>query len=90
MQPAGKVKYVTIFIRPLPDGLIRPNFIYLREETLYMGKKVNIELLSIDKRIISRKLLAGELYEKDLQNLSKKLPDVSDNAEEVNPDDKEK
>lgn len=55
-----------------------------------MGKKVNIELLSIDKRIISRKLLAGELYEKDLQNLSKKLPDVSDNAEEVNPDDKEK
>jgi hypothetical protein len=74
----------------MPDGLIRSHPIYLREETLYMGKKVNAELLSIDKRIISRKLLAGEIYEKDLQNLSKKLPDVSDNAEEVNPDDKEK
>jgi hypothetical protein len=55
-----------------------------------MGKKVNVELLSIDRRIITRKLLAGEIYEKDLQHSFKKLPDVADNAEEVNPDDKEK
>ncbi|MGV8056466.1 MAG: hypothetical protein AB2L12_00285 [Smithellaceae bacterium] len=55
-----------------------------------MGKKVNVELLSIDRRMISRKLLAGEINEKDLNSLYKKLPDVSDNAEEVNPDDNEK
>ena len=55
-----------------------------------MGKKVNAELLSTDRRIISRKLLAGEIYEKDVNGLLKKLPDVSDNAEEVNPDDNEK
>jgi hypothetical protein len=55
-----------------------------------MGKKVNQELLSIDKRIISRRLLVGEISEKDLQALFKKLPDVSENAEEVNPEDNEK
>jgi hypothetical protein len=55
-----------------------------------MGKKVNEELLNTDRRIISRKLLAGEIYEKDVNSLLKKLPDVSDNAEEVNPDDYEK
>jgi hypothetical protein len=55
-----------------------------------MGKKVNIELLSLDRRIISRKLLAGEIFEKDLQSLYKKLPDVSENAEEVNPENNEK
>jgi len=55
-----------------------------------MGKKVNPEMLSIDKRIIYRRLLAGEILEKDLQNLFKKLPDVSDNAEEVNPEESEK
>jgi hypothetical protein len=54
-----------------------------------MGKKVNLELLSIDRRIISRRLLAGELSEKDLNELLKKLTDVSDNAEEVNPEDYE-
>ena len=55
-----------------------------------MGKKVNTELLSLDRRIIARKLLAGEIYEKDLHSLFKKLPDVSDNAEEVSPDCNEK
>jgi hypothetical protein len=55
-----------------------------------MGKKVNEEMLKIDRRIISRKLLAGEISEKDLQGLLKKLPDVADNAEEVNPNDIEK
>jgi hypothetical protein len=55
-----------------------------------MGKKVNPEMLSIDKRIIYRRLLAGEILEKDLQKLFDKLPDVSDNAEEVYPEEDEK
>lgn len=59
-------------------------------EKYIMGKKVNAEMLSIDKRIISRKLLSGEINEKDLHGLLKKLPDVSDNAEEVNPEENEK
>lgn len=54
-----------------------------------MGKKVNLELLSIDRRIISRRLLAGEISEKDINDLLKKLPDVMDNAEEVNPEEYE-
>ncbi|MBP1709942.1 MAG: hypothetical protein H6Q49_144 [Deltaproteobacteria bacterium] len=48
-----------------------------------MSRTVNSELLKIDRRIISRKLLAGELSEKDLTGLLKKLPDVSENAEEI-------
>jgi hypothetical protein len=55
-----------------------------------MSKRVNPELLKIDRRIISRKLLAGELSEKDLFALLKKLPDVSENAEEIMPQDNEK
>jgi hypothetical protein len=55
-----------------------------------MGKKVNTELLSLDRRIISRKLLAGEISEKDLHSLLKKIPDVAENAEEVDPDNNEK
>jgi hypothetical protein len=66
------------------------NYIDFMEGIFDMAKKVNVELLSIDRRIISRKLLAGEIYEKDLHSLLKKLPDVSDNAEEVNPDDNKK
>lgn len=50
-----------------------------------MSRKVNAELLRSDRRIISRKLLTGELSEKDLVGLLKKLPDVSENAEEVTP-----
>ncbi len=50
-----------------------------------MSRKVNAELLKIDRRIISRKLLTGEFSEKDLSALLKKLPDVSENAEEVSP-----
>jgi hypothetical protein len=50
---------------------------------LPMSKKVNMELLSIDRRIISRKLLAGEIVEKDLHGLLKKLPDMAENAEEI-------
>ncbi|MBP7340812.1 MAG: hypothetical protein PHG54_06245 [Smithellaceae bacterium] len=48
-----------------------------------MPKRVNAEILRIDRRIISRKLLTGEMSEKDLTNQLKKLPDVSDNAEEI-------
>jgi hypothetical protein len=48
-----------------------------------MSKRVNSELLKIDRRIIARKLLIGELSEKDLSSLLKKLPDVSENAEEI-------
>ena len=55
-----------------------------------MPKKVNSELLNIDRRIISRRLLSGEITEKDLHGLLKKLPDVADNiAEEIkNPEEK--
>lgn len=55
-----------------------------------MPRRVNSELLNIDRRIISRKLLAGELSEKDLTSLLKKLPDVSENAEEIVPQSSEK
>jgi len=48
-----------------------------------MPRRINSELLKIDRRIISRKLLIGELSEKDLSALLKKLPDVADNAEEI-------
>ncbi len=48
-----------------------------------MTRRINTELLKIDRRIISRKLLTGELSEKDLASLLKKLPDVSENAEEI-------
>jgi hypothetical protein len=48
-----------------------------------MSNRVNAEAIGIDKRILSRKFMHGEISEKDLQNITKKLPDVSDNAEEV-------
>ena len=55
-----------------------------------MPRKVNSESLNIDRRIISRRLSSGEITEKDLQSLFKKLPDVADNIEEEieNPDEK--
>jgi hypothetical protein len=55
-----------------------------------MAKKVNMELLDLDKRILSRRLLSGEISEKDLQSLLKKIPDVAENAEEVYPNGNEK
>jgi hypothetical protein len=55
-----------------------------------MSKRINAEMLKTDRRIISRKLLAGELSEKDLVSLLKKLPDLSENAEEVTPQANEK
>ncbi len=48
-----------------------------------MPRRINSELLKTDRRIISRKLLIGELSEKDLSSLLKKLPDMADNAEEI-------
>lgn len=47
-------------------------------------------MLKTDRRIISRKLLAGEMSEKDLSALLKKLPDMSENVEEVTPQGSEK
>jgi hypothetical protein len=55
-----------------------------------MSKKVNAESISYDKRIIYRKIMQGEVSEKDVQAQLKKLPDVSDNAEEVTIEEKEK
>lgn len=55
-----------------------------------MPNKVNVESVSHDKRIIARKLLQGEITEKDLQATLKKLPDVSENAEEVTLEEQEK
>lgn len=55
-----------------------------------MSRRINTEMLKMDRRIISRKLLVGELSEKDLAGLLKKLPDVSENAEEVTPQANEK
>ena len=48
-----------------------------------MQKKENTELNEMDKRIISRRVLFGELSEKELKSLFKKLPDLADNAEEI-------
>ena len=55
-----------------------------------MPKRVYAEVLKLDRRIIHRKLLAGEISEKDLAAQLKKLPDVSDNAEEIQMPDHEK
>ncbi len=55
-----------------------------------MSRKVNAESISHDRRMLSRKLMQGEISEKDVQALVKKLPDVSDNAEEVTLDEDKK
>lgn len=39
--------------------------------------------IETDKRIIEKKLKKGEMAEKDLNAYLKKLPDVSDHAEEA-------
>lgn len=48
-----------------------------------MSKKINAEMMKIDRRIISRKLLTNEMSEKEISALLKKLPDVSDKAEKI-------
>jgi hypothetical protein len=55
-----------------------------------MSKKVNEELLGLDKRILSRKISHGEISDKDLQSFLKTLPDVAENAEEVSLTENEK
>ena len=55
-----------------------------------MSQKIDKELLDLDKRILSRKVLLGEVSEKDLQSFLKTLPDVAENAEEVSLNEKEK
>jgi hypothetical protein len=55
-----------------------------------MSKKINAGLLDLDKRILSRKLLSGDISEKDLRALLKKIPDVAENAEEVSLEENEK
>lgn len=55
-----------------------------------MSNKVNAESIGHDKRIIARKLFKGELAEKDLQSMLKKLPDVADEGEEVTLHENEK
>ena len=48
-----------------------------------MKKKQVMNKGEMDKRIIDKKLLCGEMSEKDLENYLKDLPDLSDNAEEI-------
>jgi len=54
-----------------------------------MSKKTDTEALQYDQRIISRRVLSGEMSEKDLQSLLKKIPDVAENAEEITIDEDE-
>ncbi len=54
-----------------------------------MSKKSNTEALQEDVRIISRRLLGGEMSEKEMQSLLKKIPDVAENAEEITIDEDE-
>jgi hypothetical protein len=54
-----------------------------------MSKKENEEILELDKRVISRRMLAGELSGKDLQTALEKLPDVGDNVEEISLEENE-
>jgi len=49
-----------------------------------MSKEGKEELMNQDQRLLNRKLLQGEISEKEIQGLLKKLPDVSENAEEIN------
>lgn len=54
-----------------------------------MSKKSNTEVLQQDRRIISRRVLAGEISDKDMQSYLKKLPDITENAEEITIDEEE-
>ncbi|MBE9546048.1 MAG: hypothetical protein IMF10_00965 [Proteobacteria bacterium] len=48
-----------------------------------MGKKKAVYDVTLDKRIIEKKILSGKIAEKDLEKYLAGLPDVADNAEEV-------
>lgn len=48
-----------------------------------MGYKETFTKQELDKRMIQRKLLSGELKEEDLEEYLASLPDLSEYAEEV-------
>ncbi len=48
-----------------------------------MDKNRIAQLAQMDKRILLREILRGDLQEKDLKTLVKVLPDVAENADEV-------
>ncbi len=54
-----------------------------------ISKKTSTEALQQDVRIISRRLLGGEISEKELQTYLKKITDVAENAEEITIDEDE-
>jgi len=54
-----------------------------------MSKKESAHILEMDKRILVRRLLAGEYLENEVQMLLMKLPDSAENAEEVSLADNE-
>lgn len=48
-----------------------------------MKKKRVIVKNEFDKRIIEKKLMAGEMSEKDIESYLRELPDLAENAEEI-------
>ena len=48
-----------------------------------MKKKAVMFQEDLDRRILDKKLMGGELCEKDLELYLKELPDLADNAEEI-------
>jgi len=50
---------------------------------LKMKKKQVMIKGEIDKRIIEKKIMGGEISEKELENFLKELPDLANYAEEI-------
>jgi hypothetical protein len=48
-----------------------------------MKKKQAMYKVEMDKRIIEKKLMCGEMCEKDLEDYLDDLPDLADNAENI-------
>ncbi len=48
-----------------------------------MKKKKVMYKGETDKRIIEKKLMGGEISEKELESYLKELPDLANNAEEI-------
>ncbi len=48
-----------------------------------MKKKVAMSLEEIDRRILDKKLMGGELHERDLEAYLRELPDLAEFAEEI-------
>ena len=60
------------------------------KEKDHMSKKIKEESIAHDKRILYRKLSQGTISEKELQIFTKKLPDMTENAEELSFSESEK